>query len=114
MVTHSDKHPNGDVEGCDLCRWSSVSVAASATPSRKGGAEAAKINATEKQWSTDMGSYKSLRAQGIQPRSIDGCDELAAKAADKFEVEAGHVLKTKEDRALAREGIQLMQENQGG
>lgn len=107
---HQETHPGLDVEGCWGCKVSSISVAPSATPSRKGGAQAAAVNETEKQWDVDMRSYKSLRAQGIQPRSIDGCDALSARAADKFEVEAGHVLKTKEQREQAREGIAMVQE----
>lgn len=107
MALHAERHKTFQ-EGCDLCRWSSVAVAASATPTRKGGAEAARVNATEKRWEQDMPAYRSLRDQGIQPRSIDGAHDLAQRASDKFEIEAGHVLKTKEQRDFARDAIAEM------
>ena len=104
MGIHAQTHPEY-VEGCFACKVSTVSVAPSATPTRQGGAEAANVNATEARWHKDMDAYKSMRDQGIQPRSIDGADELAARASDKFEVEAGHVLKTKQARDFARDAI---------
>lgn len=93
-----------------MCRWTSVAVAPSATPSRKGGAEAQRINEREKEWARDMRAYKNMRANGIQPRTIDGAAHIEANAEDKFEVEAGHVLTTKEQRQQARDGIALMEQ----
>src|SRR5688572_16940178 len=93
-----------------MCRWSSVAVAPSATPSRNGGAEAVATNDRESRWQRDMPAYRELRRQGLQPRQIDGCDELSAKATDRFEVEVGHVLKTKEQRDSAKEGMSLAQQ----
>lgn len=84
-----------------MCRWTSVSVAPSATPSRKGGAEAARVNAKEKEWARDMRAYKAIRAQGLQPPQIDGSARLEG-ATDKFEVEAGHVFTSPEARKEVR------------
>jgi hypothetical protein len=92
-----------------LCRWASVAVAPSATPSRNGGGEAVATNAREDRWQRDMPAYKALRAQGIQPRQIDGAHELAAKAHDRMEVEMGHVFKTPGQLAAAKEGMQEAQ-----
>lgn len=110
MGIHENTHPEFQAD-CFVCRASTVSVAPSATPSRKGGARAADINATEKRWHRDMDAYASMRAQGIQPRQIDGSDELSARAADKMEVEAGHVLKSKAERDLARDAIAEMKQS---
>lgn len=78
-------------------------------PSRNGGGEAVATNDREARWQKDMPAYKALRAQGIQPRQIDGAHELTAKATDRFEVEIGHVLKTKEQRESAKEGMAAAQ-----
>lgn len=81
----------------------SISVAPSATPSRKGGADAARINAKEKEWARDMPAYKNLRKNGVQPKSIDGAARLEG-ATDKLEVEAGALFPTPEIRKQVREG----------
>lgn len=107
-ATHRDTHPTPQ-DGCNLCRWLSVAVAPSATPTRNGGAVAAQTNAREDRWQKDMPAYKAMRRQGLQPRQIDGCDELSAKATDRLEVELGHVLPTKEQRESAKEGMAIAQ-----
>ena len=86
--------------------WLSVGIAPSATPTRSG--RAAEINATEDQWSRDMDAYKELRRQGLQPRRIDGADELAATASDPLEVEMGRTLPGSPKEI--REGIARAQE----
>lgn len=68
------------------------------------------MNARENRWQRDMKAYKELRRQGLQPRQIDGSDQLSAKATDRLEIEMGHVLKTKEQRDSAREGMSLAQQ----
>ena len=78
-------------------------------PTRKGGADAAQINAREDRWQKDMPAYKELRRQGLQPRQIDGSAELTAKATDRLEIELGHVLPTKEQRESAKEGMAAAQ-----
>jgi hypothetical protein len=40
----------------------------------------------------DMPAYKRLRQQGLQPRDIDGCAELEARAETVREIEAGQLL----------------------
>ncbi len=106
MSKHQDEvHPTY-VEGCFVCKASSVSVAASATPTRRGGADAARVNATEKEWARDMASYRALRANGLQPPAIDGSHRLEG-ATDKLEVEAGHVFKSKEALSEVREQMNV-------
>jgi len=50
------------------------------------------VEAREKRWAKDMPAYKRLRAQGLQPKSIDGSAHLEARAETRFEVESGQVL----------------------
>lgn len=90
---------------CFVCKASTVGVAPSAMPTRKGGQEAATVNAREGRWEKDMPAYKELRRQGLQPRQIDGSAELADRAHDRMEVEMGHVFKTKGQLAAAKEGM---------
>lgn len=68
-------------------RWRSVSIAPSAMPTRKGGAEAARVNATETRWDRDMAAYQRLRREGYQPRGIDGCAAIESRAQTPAQVE---------------------------
>lgn len=81
--------------------WLSVGLAPSATPTRTGGARAAEVNATEKQWSADMDAYKRLRRDGEQPDKIDGAAHLEARADSRIELQSGQVM-TKQQRATYR------------
>ena len=65
--------------------YRSLSISPAATPSRS--PDAARINATEKRWEKDMKSYKALRADGLQPKQIDGCSVVEANATHPKEVE---------------------------
>ena len=86
--------------------WMSVGISPSATPTRSRGA--VEINNREKQWTTDMDAYKAMRRQGLQPRSIDGADRLAATASDPLEIEMGRTLPGSPKEI--REGIQRAQD----
>ena len=90
--------------------WLSVGVSPSATPTRSRGV--VEINEREKRWHTDMDAYKSMRRQGLQPRAIDGADELAATASDPLEIEMGRTLPGSAKEI--REGIQRAQEIREG
>jgi hypothetical protein len=56
---------------------------------------------TEREWDKDMPAYKRLRADGIQPRDIDGCAKLEAKAETTREIEAGQVLTPSQRRQVS-------------
>ena len=56
------------------------------------------LAATEKQLEKDMGAYKRLRGDGLQPPMVQGCSELEKKAVNKFEVESGQVVKNDKSR----------------
>lgn len=80
--THFGQH-----EDCFGCRVQSVSIAASAMPSRS--PHAASTNAMEKRWEADMPAYKRLRDNGLQPANIDGCSIIEKRATESIEVERG-------------------------
>lgn len=87
--------------GCcpdQLSHYRSISVAASACPSREGGRYAAHVNAKEKRWHKDHAAVRALKKDGIVPRRVDGCHDLVQQAETRVEIEAGTVLKTKKQR----------------
>jgi len=86
-VKHREKHPNLDVDGCFACRISGVAFSSAAMPNRK--SYAASINATERQWDTDMAAYKRLRRDGLQPSKIDGSRTMEQRAEHAVQVETG-------------------------
>lgn len=86
-MKHRDTHPTLDVPGCFGCKVTGVAIAPSATPSRQGGARAAQVNLTEKQWDRDMDAYKRLRKDGLQPVKIDGCSLVESLATDRRQIE---------------------------
>jgi hypothetical protein len=86
-MKHRETHPNLDVEGCFGCRVAGVRMGTNTTTSR--GAKVAEINATERNWNKDMPAYKRLRANGLQPKKIDGAAEVEKKAQESWQVETG-------------------------
>jgi hypothetical protein len=89
MIKHQETHPTLDVEGCFVCKIAGLSVAASATPTRRGGARAATINHKDKVLEKDLDAYKRLRNEGMQPKAIDGSAEVEKRANYKWQVETG-------------------------
>lgn len=88
-MKHRETHPNLDVEDCFGCRVAHVRVGPNRTTT--GGQRAAEINATEKRWQKDMPAYKRLRADGLQPKTIDGAANVEKKAKEAWQVETGLV-----------------------
>ncbi len=62
--------------------------------------ELSRVNAIEKQWDKDGAAYKRMRAQGLQPKDIDGCARLEAKANDTSELQIGRPLAKREVKAI--------------
>lgn len=85
-MKHMETHPNLDVEGCFGCRVAGVSFGANSTTTR--GSQVAQINQRAKNWDKDMPAYKRLRANGVQPKGIDGAAALEAKASTVAQVES--------------------------
>lgn len=86
-VKHRETHPNLDVEGCFGCRVAGIRMGTNSTTSR--GAKVAEIKQTERNWNKDMPAYKRLRANGLQPKKIDGAAEVEKKAQESWQVETG-------------------------
>lgn len=85
-MKHQETHPNLDVEGCFGCRVAGISFGANTTTTR--GAQVETINQRAKNWDKDMPAYKRLRANGLQPKGIDGAAALEAKATTAAQVES--------------------------
>ena len=79
--------------------YRSIAFSAYATPTRRPAAVG--VEETERRWHKDMPAYKALVEQGVQPKRIDGCHELAQRAEIRQEVEAG-VIATDKQRKTAQ------------
>ena len=79
-MKHRETHPDLNVEGCFGCRVAGVRMGTNTTTSR--GAKVAEVNQTERNWNKDMPAYKRLRANGLQPKRIDGAAEVEKKAQE--------------------------------
>ena len=86
-MKHRETHPNLDVEGCFGCRVAGIRMATNSTTSR--GAQVAATNQTERNWKQDLPAYKRLRADGLQPKRIDGAAEVERRAQESWQVETG-------------------------
>lgn len=53
------------------------------------GTNIAQLNKTERNWKKDMPAYKRLRADGLQPKRIDGAAEVERRARESWQVETG-------------------------
>ena len=89
MSLHRQRVHPVEVPGCFGCKVSQVGFAPSATPTRRGGANAAHHVALEQQWHKDMDAYKRLRGDGLQPQQIDGSYALERAATTPIQVEHG-------------------------
>ena len=86
-MKHQETHPSLDVEGCFGCRVAGIRMGTNSTTSR--GAKVAEIKQTERNRNKDMPAYKRLRANGLQPKKIDGAAEVEKKAQESWQVETG-------------------------
>ena len=86
-MKHQETHPNLDVEGCFGCRVAGVRMGTNTTTTR--GAKVAEVNKTERNWNKDMPAYKRLRADGLQPKKIDGAANVEKRAQEGWQVETG-------------------------
>ncbi len=88
-MKHAEVHPSLDVEGCFGCKVAGVRMATNSTTTR--GKRVSEVNQTERNWNKDMPAYKRLRADGLQPKRIDGAAEVEKKAKESWQVETGIV-----------------------
>lgn len=89
---------------CDQCRGIAIQVF---TPPLVNITVAAReVDDREARWSKDMAAYKRMRHDGLQPRGIDGCAEIEARANTETEVSMGKILpfsKVREGQARSAE-----------
>lgn len=78
--------PKTCTETCFGCKIQSISIAASAMPTRS---EAASIEKNTAVMHKDAAAYKRLRKDGVQPKSVKGAAELERRAGSKWEIETG-------------------------
>lgn len=82
---------NGCGKKCDCPSYRdhllTVAVAASATPSRRGGEEAKANNDREQRWNRDHAAYRRLWNEGLSPHKLDGAADLERDAQGKADIE---------------------------
>lgn len=83
-MIHHRTHP-AYVEGCFMCRVSSVRIGAEAQPTRKPATIEKGLWA--RGMDRDMDAYKKLRAEGLQPTGIQGSHEKMMTSSDYKQVE---------------------------
>jgi hypothetical protein len=72
----------------------SFSIASAAMPTR--GRSVQRIEQKEARWDRDGEAFKRLKAEGINPPSIDGCREMEQTALSKEQIETAQVHPTTE------------------
>jgi hypothetical protein len=91
---HQERTHPVPVDGCAQCRWSSVQLTPSATPSRIGDSRQYTFqqNFAAEFHNGDREAYRRLRANGVQPPRIAGSAHLERHASSRFEIESGQVM----------------------
>ncbi len=84
MTIHQQVHPTF-VEGCWKCKVGSVAIGVAALPTRK--PEANRQGDWWAQKQKDMGAYRTLRDEGLQPPSIEGSHQRMMTATESWQVE---------------------------
>lgn len=87
-MLHRRTHPK-PVEGCFGCKVLGVNLSMEAAPSRAAGARVKEVADRERRWDRDMGAYKRMRRDGVQPKRIDGAAEVERRAEERWQVETG-------------------------
>lgn len=84
--SHRSTHPTL-VDGCFACRISTVQTTPSSMPSRGTGESVGQTVQREKQLHKDRDAYKRLRADGLQPSSVDGSAHVESGVKDQLEID---------------------------
>jgi len=85
-MIHRRTHPTF-VAGCFACKLATVDFGAAATPYRRPAANN-KV-AMEARWNADIPAYRRLLKDGLEPRQIDGCAAIEARAETAHDVNPG-------------------------
>lgn len=90
MSIHQERTHPVPVEGCGPCRWASIQVTPSATPTRgKGHISETKKFARKQE--KDLNAYARLVKDGVQPARTVGAAFAEAHANTRHEIEADKV-----------------------
>ena len=60
-----------------------------AAPTTRAGAAVKEVADRERRWDQDMGAYKRLRNDGLQPKRIDGAADVERRAQEPWQVTTG-------------------------
>lgn len=88
MILHAERNPGHerlDVPGCYGCSIASIAFSGEMLVTRS--PEVVEAAARERRWDKDIPAYKTLRKQGMQPKTSEGAHRLAATANTREEVE---------------------------
>lgn len=102
-MAHRDLHPEY-VDGCFGCKALTLNIGAGAKEVR--GAAVREMDAKDKALDKDLASYKRLRNNGLQPKSIDGSSQVEQVVTSQFDIDLGHVV-PKEFKTRVQEGFAL-------
>lgn len=106
-MAHRDRHPEY-VDGCFGCKAGTISISATALENR--GAAVRVADAKDKALDGDLAAYKRLRANGLQPKNIDGSASLEkSDIKGQFDIDLGHIV-PKDQESRVREGFDLARE----
>lgn len=90
MTLHQERTHPFFVEGCNACRWGTLQVTPSATPTRGKGHIATTKKFAQKQ-EKDLNAYARLVKDGVQPARTVGAAFAEAHANTRHEIEADKV-----------------------
>lgn len=107
MTRHQREVHPVHVPGCYPCKLASVQLGPAATPTRSE-AEPGQREFMQRFGAQfhngDREAYKRLRADGLQPRTVDGSAHLERHATTRFEVETGRIY---DDKASLTEALSI-------
>jgi hypothetical protein len=81
-------------------------VSAAATPTSR--SDTNLFLERDRQWARDMPAYKRMRANGVQPKGIDGSARLEAGAETQTELAMGKVLPVRKVREAAERSSEVL------
>lgn len=105
-MSHREHHPV-PVESCFGCKVLSVNVGAGALENK--GKAVREMSAKDTNLAADLDAYSRLRADGLQPKHIDGAKDLESKVGSQFDIDLGRFV-PKNEESRVREGFAIAKE----
>lgn len=85
MILHQLRTHPVPVEGCYGCQLASIAFSGEMMVTRS--PEVVEAAARERRWEKDIPAYKSLRRNGLQPKTSEGAHELMTTSNTREQVE---------------------------